>query len=184
MFNAWPGRSIADSIAPGLALRSEHMSVAEIIDEQRPKLPAARSDAPLSITSRRSGNARRRVLLAAMGRNAELMISASERYPAPQREGAADCAIQAGSWRADRHGPVVISDSRDRGTAMRDDAEDKENVALLARKLKGERGAGVIAGTIRADQDGLDTAIDLSVHRCGPWHLLMAGSSLLEQAVE
>jgi hypothetical protein len=113
-----------------------------------------------------------------------LSVEEARASPAPQRERAADRAIEAGSWRADRHSLVVISHSRDRGTAMRDDAEDKEIVALLAQKLKVDRGAGVIAGTIRADQDGLDTAIDLSVHRCGPWHLLMAGSSLLEQAVE
>ncbi len=67
---------------------------------------------------------------------------------------------------------------------MRDEAEDKEIVALLSQKLRADRSAGVIAGTIRADQDGIDTAIDLSVSHCGPLHLLMASSSLIEQAVE
>ncbi len=67
---------------------------------------------------------------------------------------------------------------------MRDRAADDEIVAQLARKLKADRGAGVIAGTIRADEDGLDTAIDLSVNHCGPLHLLVAGSSLIERAIE
>lgn len=67
---------------------------------------------------------------------------------------------------------------------MRDQAEDDKILALLAHKLKADRSAGVIAGTIRADQDGLDTAIDVSVNHCGALHLLVAGSSLIEQAIE
>ena len=67
---------------------------------------------------------------------------------------------------------------------MRDEAKDIEIVTQLVQKLKADRGAGVIAGTIRADEDGLDTAIALSVHHCGPIHLLVAGGSLIEQAIE
>jgi hypothetical protein len=67
---------------------------------------------------------------------------------------------------------------------MRDQTEDNEILALLAQKLKADRSAGVIAGTIRADQDGLDTAIDVSVKHCGARHLLVAASSLIERAVE
>ena len=67
---------------------------------------------------------------------------------------------------------------------MRDQTEDDQILALLAQKLKVDRSAGVIAGTIRADEDGLDTEVDLSVNHCGALHLLVAGSSLIEQAVE
>jgi hypothetical protein len=67
---------------------------------------------------------------------------------------------------------------------MRDQTEDNEILALLAQKLKADRSAGVIAGTIRADRDGLDTAVELSVNHCGALHLLVAGSSLIEHAIE
>ncbi len=67
---------------------------------------------------------------------------------------------------------------------MRDQREDREILGLLAQKLKVDRSAGVIAGTLSVDENAHDTEIDVAVYHCGPLHLLVAGSSLIERAIE